>query len=351
MNLLRVTLSVFALMVAALPASSNYKMGSYGFGSGGTAGSGSTNYKVQGEAGEVSGKGASTNYKAGAGENYVKQADVPKITISNPASYYNKLLVVVDPQANPSDAKFAIAISTDGFTTTQYVKSDFTIGSSLTFPTDYLTYAGWGGASGFLVRGLARSTVYTVKAKAYRGHYTESGYGPTSNATTADPQLTFDVDVAATDISTSPPYNITFGTLPVSTVTDSPTRVWVSLGTNGESGGKIYLSGQNTGLKSLGANYTISSTSTDLAVAAEGFGAQGVTATQSAGGPLVMVAPYDGTAANVGITDTLIREIFSTTAPITSGRGSFILKAKTKPLTPSSGDYTEILTAIASASF
>jgi hypothetical protein len=125
----------------------------------------------------------------------------------------------------------------------------------------------------------------------------------------------------------------------------------VSLDTNGESGGKVYLSGRNTGLKSTASNYTIAAQTGDLASAQEGFGAQGVTATQTSGGPFVLVSPYDGTAANVGITDSLIREIFSSVGPVTAGRGSFILKAKTKPLTPSSSDYTEVLTAVASASF
>jgi hypothetical protein len=100
------------------------------------------------------------------------------VTLVNSSNWYNKLLLTIGPEANPSDAKFAVAISTDNFVTTQYVKSDFTVTSTLSF-TDYQTYAAWGSGSGVMVRGLTRSTVYTVKAKAYRGHYTESGYGPT----------------------------------------------------------------------------------------------------------------------------------------------------------------------------
>jgi len=338
------------LMVAALPTSTNFKLDSFGFGSGGTAGSSSTNYKINGVTGETAGSGSSTNYKAGAGEAYLKQADVPLVTISNGGSWYNKLLVVVDPQNNPSDALFAIAISTDNFVTTQYVKSDFTVGSTLAF-TDYQNYAAWGSGLGVLIRGLSRSTVYSVKAKAYRGKFSESGYGPVTSASTVDPQLSFDIDVAATDISTSPPYLLDFGTIPVSTVTDSPKRVWISIDTNGESGGKVYVNGANAGLKSSQALYTIASSTVDLSTISEGFGAQGVTATQSSGGPLALVAPYNGAGANVGVEDTTIREMFSAPGPITSGRGSFILKAKTQPLTPASGDYAEVLTAIASASF
>ena len=337
-------------LMAALPASSNYKINSYGFGTGGAGGSSSSNYKINGIAGDTAGHSASANYQAGGGETYAKQANVPLATISNAASWYNKLQVVIDAQNNPSDAVFAVAISSDGFVTTKYIKSDFTVGSSLAF-TDYQTLAAWGGGSGSIIRGLASGTTYSVKARAFRGKYTESPYGPVTTAATVYPQISFDIDVAATDINTNPPYQISFGSLPVSTVTDSPTKVWVSIDTNGESGAKVYLSGQYDGLRSAANAYTISALTGDLSALNEGFGAQGTSSTQSAGGPLSLTAPYNGAGANVGLTDTAIREIFSAPAPVTAGRGSFKLKAKTQPLTPASADYTETLTAIAAASF
>jgi hypothetical protein len=337
-------------MLAGLPASTNYQLNSYGFGSGGVGTSSSAHYSANGLTGEVTGKGSSAHYKEGSGEANVKQADVPTIALVNSALYYHKLHMTIGPGANPSDALYAVAISTDNFVTTQYVQSDFTVGSTLNF-SDYLSYAAWGGSTGITLVGLNRSTVYTVKATAYRGKYTQSAYGPTASAATVDPSLSFEIDVSAIDTTTSPPYLVNFGTLPVSTITSSPVRVWVSLDTNADSGGSVFVSGQNTGLKSAAANYTIASTTGDLAALSEGFGAQGASATQSSGGPLALQAPYNGSAGNVGVTDSLIREIFNAPAPITAGRGSFVLKAKTQPLTPSSGDYTEILTAIASASF
>jgi hypothetical protein len=340
------------LIIAGLPASGSFKLDSYGFGTGGTANSSSGNYRINGIAGDAaSGTESSSNYKVKAGETHQKEANVPTITISNDDRWYNKLKVVIGPQNNPSDAKFAVAISTDNFASdVRYVKSDFTVGTTLGF-SDYLTYAAWGSASGQMVRGLSRSTVYTVKAKAYQGKFTESGYGPTSSAATVDPQLSFDIDVSSLDQSTSPPYLISFGTIPVSTVTDSPKKVWASIDTNGESGAKVYVSGANGGLRSAGASYTIASSSVDLSSQAEGFGAQGTSATQSSEGPLALVSPYDGSSANVGVVDSVIRQIFTSPGPVISGRGSFLLKAKTKPLTPSSADYTEILTVIAAGSF
>ncbi|MEO7617853.1 MAG: hypothetical protein ABIS59_03350 [Candidatus Saccharibacteria bacterium] len=338
------------MILAALPSSTNYSLNSYGFGSGGSANSSSTNYGLNATAGEQAGNTSSTNYKLGAGEKYLKQANVPTISLVNNARWYNKLLVTIGPENNPSDATFAIAISSDNFATTQYVKADHTVGSTLT-TGDYATYAGWGGAAGVYIVSLSDTTTYIAKAKAYRGAFTESGYGPTATANTSPPLLTFDIDVAATDISTSPPYLVDLGELLANSVIDSTNRVWTTLDTNAESGGIVYVSGQNSGLRSTTANYTIASSSGDLAAQQEGFGAQIASAGQSSGGPLTGAASYSVTGSNIGATDSQIRNLFTSAAPIISGRGSFILKAKSKDQTPSSTDYSEILTVIASANF
>lgn len=339
-----------SLLLASLPSSTSYQLNSYGFGTGGTANSTSTNYGINGIAGDTAGSGSSTNYKVGAGETYSKQSNVPIVTLSNASTYYNKLNLVLDKQNNPSDALFSIAISNDNFVTTNYVKNDFTVTSTLSF-SNYLTYTGWGGSTGITIRGLARTTTYYAKATAYRGKYSESGYGPVSSAATVDPSVAFEIDVSAIDTTTSPPYLVNMGNLLTGTVTDSPVRVWITIGTNGESGGKVYISGQNTGLKSLVGAYTIPSTTGDITALTEGFGAQSASATQVSGGPLTATSPYNGTGGNIGVTDPIIREIFSASTPLTAGRGSFILKAKSKNLTPSATDYTETLTCIESISF
>lgn len=341
---------VAGLMLAVMPASSNYSLNSYGFGSGGTANSTSTNYGLNATAGEQAGSTSSSNYNLGAGEKYVKQANVPTLTLANNARWYNKLLVTIGTENNPTDATYSIAISSDNFATTQFVKADHTVGAVKTF-ADYLTYAGWGGASGSYIVGLDPGTTYIAKVSAYRGQYTESGYGPTSAAATSPPLLTFDIDVAPTDISTSPPYQVNMGDLLPASIVDSTDRIWTTLDTNAESGGTVYLSGINGGLKSLTANYTIASTSGDLAGQTEGFGAQVASTGQASGGPLSSTALYGGSAQVIGIADSQIRAIFTAANPIISGRGSFILKAKSAALTPSSSDYTEIMTVIASASY
>lgn len=347
----RFSLSFFLFFV--LPVSTNYQLKDFGYGGGGVANGTSTNYAIEGIAGEQNaGKLDGTTYDLGAGLQFTNQANVPPApNFTNPSSYYNKLKVVINTGSNPSDTKFAIAISTDSFVAdTRYVQSDSTVGSVLG-SEDYQTYAAWGSASGTLVIGLAVNTTYQVKVKAMQGKFTETGYGPTASASTVSPQLTFDIDVSASDTETGPPFTTNIGSLIATTVTDSPEKIWVDFTTNGESGGRVYVSGTNAGLQSTQAGYTISAVTGNLTALTEGFGAQGSSATQSAGGPFTIATAYSLSSNNVAITDTNIREIFTTSNPTTSGRGSFLLKAKSSAVTPAASDYSESLTVIASASF
>jgi hypothetical protein len=202
-----------------------------------------------------------------------------------------------------------------------------------------------------MLRGLSPSTVYSVKAKAIHGDFTESGYGPVSSAATVDPYLTFDIDTAPTDTVTNPPYEINFGDLVAGSVNTATNKLWVSLATNANNGALIYNDGKNAGLKSDAASYTIPSVTGDMASQTEGFGEQGDSATQTSGGPLTLTAPYDGTADNVGAIYASFQELMSTTTPVAGGRGSLLLKAKSQLLTPASSDYTELLTVVAAGSF
>jgi hypothetical protein len=345
-------LSGLALFFAAMPAGTTYKLQSYGVGSGGVANSVSGSYALEGTVGEVSGTQMSgTTYKIGAGLIPTQLANVPNApTLTNPANYYNKLNLVLDTGNNPDDTKFAIAISSDNFVTTQYVKSDHTVSSSLAI-TDYQTFAAWGGASGFNIIGLLPTTTYTVKVRAMQGKFTESGWSPTASATTANPALTFDIDVSNSDVETSPPYNLSFPDLTPGTVVTGSQKIWTDFDTNGDFGGNIYIVAKNGGLKSTAVAYTIAALSGDLGSLAQGFGAQNSSLTQATGGPMTVTSPYDGTSNNVGVTDTSIRKIYGAGAPVTAGRTSLQLKAKSQTLTPSATDYSEILTVIAAASF
>lgn len=327
----------------AFPASTNYQLEGYGFGAGGEDNMTSANYASDAITGEVSDDQLTgANYNLGAGLSFEIMANVPPApTFTNPSNYYNKLNLILNTGGNPTDTKFAIAISSDNFVTTNYVQSDNTVGATLGIE-DYQTYAAWGGATGFDIIGLAPSTTYKVKIKAFQGKFSESGYGPTATAATVSSQLSF-------SLSTN---TINFGSLVVNTVNSSPTNIDVSFATNAASGGTVYIYGSNAGLTSTTASHTIGAVSGDLASLSEGFGAQGVSVTQSAGGPLTLVAPYATVAGHtVGVIDTTIRSMFDSVGPITGGSGSFVLKAKPSAVTPSAADYVETLTVVAAGRF
>ncbi len=336
------------LLFFVLPASTNYELKDFGYGGGGVANGTSSSYALEGILGEQNSTELDgITYDLGPGLQFTNQANVPLApTFTNPSSYYNKLKVVLDTASNPSDTLFALAISADNFVSdTRYVQSDDTVGNSLGIE-DYQTYTAWGGASGTLIIGLTSGTTYHIKVKAFQGKFTETDYGPTASAATVNPQMTFDIDVAATDVDNSVS-TIDLGSLLAGTVIDSAEKVWVDFITNGENGGRVYVYGSNAGLASTQAAYTISAVTGNLTALTEGFGLQGSTATNG----LTEAALYDQTGNTVGTIDTSIRELFTATAPTTGGRGSFLLKAKSSAVTPSAGDYTESLTVIASANF
>jgi hypothetical protein len=337
----------------AFPASTNYKLNSFNFGSGGQDDMDSTNYGMEGIMGQIAGKLTSTTYNLGAGLQMAQNANVPSApTFVNSSSWYNKLKLTINKwSGDPTDTTYAIAISDDNWVTTKWVQNDNTVGTSLGIE-DYQTYANWGGASGEFVIGLAANTTYKVKVKSRQGIYTESGLSAEASAATVSVALTFDIDVASTDTETAAPYVVALGDLSVGSVTTATDKVWIDLDTNAEYGGYVYISGRNNGLKSSVLNYTISSSSVDLSGQNEGFGAQNNSVTQSSGGPLTVLSPYNGASENVGVIDTTIRELYSTSgSQISAGRGSFKLKAKASNTTPSADDYSETLTMISSGTF
>jgi hypothetical protein len=338
------------LLVASLPASTHFQLNSYGIGSGGTAKSTSTTYGVNGTAGEQAGSASSTNYKVGAGEAYLKQANEPNLTLTNPSNWYDKLSLVVSPNNNPTDATYLVEISTDGFTTIDYVQDDFTVGTTIT-STDYMTYAALGGASGVTLRGLTPNTVYSVRAAALRGPFTESGFGPTVSASTSATQMSFNIGVSPTYAITSPPYAVSIGSLLAGTVETATNEIWLTVSTNADSGALIFGDGQYGGLNSTSTGHLISSASTDLSTASEGFGEQETSVGQTSGGPMTEISPYNVTGTNVGQDYTSLDEWFSASSPVTAGYGGISLKAVSSTLTPSATDYTETLTAVAAGSF
>ncbi|MFZ1654805.1 MAG: hypothetical protein WBO92_05305, partial [Candidatus Moraniibacteriota bacterium] len=136
-----VVLPLGTSLLFAMPASTNFQLKDFGYGGGGVANGTSSNYAIEGIAGEQNAtKLSGTTYDLGPGLQFTNQANVPPApTFTNPANYYNKLRLTLATGGNPSDTLFAIAISTDNFVTTNYVQSDNTVGATLGLE-DYQTY-------------------------------------------------------------------------------------------------------------------------------------------------------------------------------------------------------------------
>lgn len=334
------------------PSSTNYKLYNYGFGRGGTASSSSTNYSLFGAAGQVDqASSSSTNYLAEGGLEYTAMASAPGApTFTNPNSWYNKLKLVINRGGNdPADYKYAVRIAS-GSGEFQYVQSDNTV--STAFPLSaWQTYTQWGSAAGTTLVGLYPGTTYIVQVAAKQGDFfTQSPWGPAAIATTTNPTFTFSLQTTSQSV---PPFSVNIGTINPGSVATSTDKITTTVTTNSNNGALIYVQGTNTGLKSTAANnYTIPSSSSDLSVLTEGYGARGTTVTQTSGGPMGLLSPYNGVGNNVGILDTTKRQIAdSTQASVTGGQVSFELQAKAKSTTPSATDYADTLTVVATGSF
>lgn len=335
-----------------LPASTNFKMEGIMVGNAGGGNVGSSNYAIEGSLGEMAGlEEKGINYDLGAGLAFVRQSNVPRAaSFTNENDSYNRLHLVIDGQGSPGDTLYLIAVSPDDFVTTYYVRPDQTLGLGFDI-NDYQTYSLWGGDSGFDILGLESNTSYKIKIRSRQGKYTESDFGPTAMAATSEPKLTFDIDVSPTDTQTEPPYVVSLGDLYPGNVITGSDKVWISVDTNGESGSGVYIYAKNGGLLSLAAGYTISAVNGDLNSLPAGFGVQAEVTGQSQGGPLMVDDGYSGSGNIVGLTDVTVRQILRSDYPLTGGRASLVVKAKSDNDVPAAGDYSETLTVVASANF
>src|SRR5258708_6624317 len=286
--------------------SSHYVFKDYSFG-GSSGNSSSPNYKIMGIAGEgVNGKTQSTNYTLGQGLSSTLNAQTPPApTFTNPSNYYTKLSIIINTGTNPSDTNYALAVSPDNFvTTTKYVQADDTLGNTPVWQKNIT----W-GASGFTIIGLSPGVTYTAKIASMQGTYTQSAFGPTAQATTVNPTLSFNVT----------PNSVAIGQLTPQTVVTAPSTVAVTVSSNGTSGATVYIKDTSNGLFSPKMNYTISAVSGDLGSISEGYGIRGTSISQTSGGPMEILSPYNGTGTTVGNLSTNNQVLFNSTGqPITS---------------------------------
>jgi hypothetical protein len=353
--LVLMTRSVFvgaALLFGSLPSTSNYQLNSYGFGAGGTAGSSSATYSLEGNAGEPAGTASATT-TAGLGFIKTEQANVPTVSVSNESGLdYNKLKLTLTPDSHdPADATYLVAVTTASTTdmntagSVQYVQPDGTLSSTLAL-SDYQTAATW--ASSNYIIGLTPSTTYYVAARSTQGKFSESAYGPVVAQATAAPSLTFGL---VTSNQSTPPFSIDLGTLQADSIASSTQTIDTSLTTNAASGGNIYIGGKNGGLLSAATGYKINAVSSDLTSVSEGFGAQSTNAGQTGGGPFTAVSPYGGSGNIVGLVSPVLASLYTSPTPVSGGTGTLVIKAKAASRDVAASDYQEILTFVAAGNF
>lgn len=338
---IRTAMAVGTIFMAAFSSSPSYQLQNYGVGSGGVNNSSSPTYRLNASSGEVSGVQASNaTTRIGSGTTATRQANVPSApTLSNGTNtFYNKLGIIINKSvSDATDYTYSVAVSTNNFTTTNYVQADGTLSTT---PV-YRTYTSWGGASGTTITGLSPGTTYQAKVDAMQAGFSASGYGPVASSSTSSLSLSFSIT----------PNSVSLGSLTPGTVRSGSSDLTFSFTTNGASGGAVYTAGNNAGLRSSAANYTIASATADLTSASNGFGLRGLTATQTSGGPFIMSAPFNGANNNVGGVTTTFQTVFSSTVPVTGGSSTASVRGKSDISAQAATDYTETLTFIASASF
>ena len=329
-------MSVFATFAH----STTYYVQSYSVGAGATNTAHSTTYTIQGSVGEQANgtatDGTNTN---GSGSIQTEQLNVPGApTLSNGSNtYYNQLNFILSTSGNPTDTTYAIAVSTNNFTSTLgYVQASGAISGS----QFYQSYTAWGGGTGAYVTGLTSSTTYELRVAAMQGMFTNSNFGAYATATTAAYTTTFSIS----------PNSINLGSLVPGTVITS-TNITLNFATTAAQGGDVYVSGQFGGLKSASKTTTITSATANLALATSGFGIQVSSSTQTFGGPLNIVSPFNGTANNVGAESTGPANFLTSSAAVLGGSATVNLQAKSSATTPPATDYTETLTFIAAGSY
>ena len=331
---------VMLTVLATFAHSTTYYIQSYSVGAGSTNSSSSTTYTIQGSVGEqANGTASGTNDTDNNGSIQTEQLNVPGApTLSNGSNtYYNQLNFILSTSGNPTDTTYAIAVSTNNFTSTLgYVQASGAI-SGTQF---YQTYTAWGGATGAYVTGLTPSTTYELRVAAMQGMFTNSNFGAYATATTAAYTTTFSIS----------PNSINLGSLLPGTATTS-SNLTLDFATTAAQGGDVYVYGQYGGLNSTSRSSTITSATANLAVAASGFGVQVSSSSQTFGGPLNIVSPYNGSANNVGAEATGPADLLKSSTAVLGGSATINLQAKSSNITPAAIDYTETLTFIAAGSY
>lgn len=389
--LLVVALSTNTVFAESLD-STNYKLLDPQIGAvSGTSASDNYAILVQGGSGIGLGEISSSLYKLGSGQGFTFMANVPKVScfetvttsmttdcVSLPANNgmvgecgeggcYDRAMLQIDTQANPTDTLYSIQLSSDNWATT-YILDGTTRtlkAASSKSIADYKTKAQWEGSpwNRYNILGLQPDTEYKVRLTALHGDFTESSPGPEAIATTGVPTTVFDLDITP-DISgtSTAPYSVNLGGVsPESYTFQTNERIKLSVSTNLQVGVSVFLQDEYSGLRSQSTSFTLESDDEDLAnpASGDGFGLQFTESDEAAAseGYIVPSAVYAVSGTNVGAISSIAatRVLCTLTSPsgtcgvdsqtwVTDGRALFTLGLRASILAPAVADYEDTLT-------
>jgi hypothetical protein len=334
---------------------SQYQLENPTFTSGGGSKSSAGIYSVQDAAGASSSDASSTNFKVQTGSIKPLLPGVPGVpTFTNTGgTLYSNLDFVVLNGGNAADTEFAIAISDDNFTTTNFVQTNDTINTTVAWQT----YANWGSASGERLVQLAANTTYKIKVKARIGAGNESGYSSTSTAATVNPSLTMTVAGVSTSTSvggtttniTTTPIAVPFGNLSIGSIKIGAQTVTVS--TNAVSGytTSVFQDGalrktNGTTIPALTATNT-SPAAWPLSITDGRFGYHSTDSTLCTG-----TTGRFTSADTFAALSTTPFEVACNTAAVTNESTSIVYKVEVEGLQPP-GDYQNKISYITSAQY
>lgn len=264
---------------------------------------------------------------------------------------YDRARIEIDVQNNPSDTLYAIQITTtsdwsyygyiDGNTRTIKSPSNLSI-------DDFLTKTDWENvADVYNILGLTPGTEYFVRISALQGDFTQSAFGPSKSAITAQPTLRMSLNVGATyGEDSSPIHTINFNYLSSTSVETANKLIWLSYGTNALNGISGSVIGENDGLYSSESLYTITSDFYRANLAgSEGFGIVGSDIEDTLLGPTLVASDYvESSYYAGGIVSTGGRTVFTSSGnPLYDGVLGIKAFAKISSNTPT-GEYEELLT-------
>lgn len=266
---------------------------------------------------------------------------------------YDKARFEIVENGNPTNTLYSIAISTDNFVNNaQYIdgatfKPEDVANHDI---NDFRTKTYW-ETEVFNIQGLVAGTAYYIEITALNGDFTQSDYSKAANATTGNGSLSFDIDIApsnGTTTESASPYTISFSggddLMAGAAATTASSLIWLDVSSNSSGGVAIIQYGKNGGLYSPTTSQTIPSTNTNLDTTSEGFGLQNFyinNDTSNFLGNITATSNYSGSLNTVGAISTTANKVYDGDGPIQNGRVGLYLIAKASTSKTPATDYSE----------